>query len=426
MPNFRSLQKRVLFWTPDIRFLGKTVSFASWGGVVNWFLDRLAGKFTINRKVSDKIPAYSLARDDQAKAKAIYQFVQDGFRYIDVGLGEGDYEPNDANTVLRRRYGDIKDFIVILTALLRAANIEAYPALLRTRNFGPIVEQVITLRQFDHMIVAAIINGDTLYMDPTYSTCPFKLLPPYAQDSYALILKKDNVSFQKTPVFPAALSDFRQIYRIDFDPNGAVVVSGKVFANGLVGDAFKTFAKVATKKDMRRWVEDYFNSHIPGIKLLRQNFTSIHAQAQKQDSSQAYVEGEFVFQYDNFFSSKDEMIFLTPNLLNKTRVPAFAINPEDERIHPVVFDNKFVEWDKLTIRIPKGYDAFFIPSEEKMYEEFATFKSSYARVEDTISLLRWFELKTLSIKKEQYKALQEFYKKVAQADKREIIFRKRQ
>lgn len=424
MPNLSSLRSRVLFWTPAIRFKDMNISFAEWSGLTNWFLDRLEGKFNLDRRVFVKIPAYSATLTDEQKTKIIYEFVQESFREIELDFGEGGYEPNDAQAVLRRRYGDIKDIAVVLTSLLRLAKIEAYPVLLRTRDFGPIIEEIVTLRQFDHMLVAAIINGDTLYMDPTHSVCPFKLLPSYAQESHALIIKRDNSLFQKTPAFPARLSDFRQMYEVDFDSAGTMFVKGRILADGLVADALRAFVKAGTKKEVLRFAEDYFNSHVPGIKLLRHSFASIRSRTIAQDSSLAYVEGQFAFRRDLFFSPSDSLIFFSPNMLNRTRVPAYVVHPEDERVHPVVFENKFTEFDSVTIRIPHGYEVIFMPSEVNVDEQFARYQAANSKVGDLIRFRRFFEVKSLWLDKKDYKVLYEFYRKIAISDQAEVIFRK--
>jgi transglutaminase-like putative cysteine protease len=64
------------------------------------------------------------------KEKAIYRYVSTKFRYISLSFGQGRYQPHAAEEVLLNQYGDCKDKHTLWAALLKAAGIEAWPALI--------------------------------------------------------------------------------------------------------------------------------------------------------------------------------------------------------------------------------------------------------------------------------------------------------
>jgi len=69
------------------------------------------------------------AKDDDSRIKAILSFMQSEIRYVGIEIGRNGYRPFKPKKVLERRYGDCKDQTVLMTKLLRIANIDAWPAL---------------------------------------------------------------------------------------------------------------------------------------------------------------------------------------------------------------------------------------------------------------------------------------------------------
>ncbi|MDP2275442.1 MAG: transglutaminase domain-containing protein [Archangium sp.] len=87
------------------------------------------------------------------RLERIHTFVMEEIRY------QQDYEsfiagvkPHPASMTLERRYGDCKDKAVLFIELARKLGLEAHFALVRTRDAGP-VRQDVPMQQFNHAIV---------------------------------------------------------------------------------------------------------------------------------------------------------------------------------------------------------------------------------------------------------------------------------
>ncbi len=86
-------------------------------------------------------------------ARAIYDWVAANIRYVAVYLNPNDgWVPHDAGAVLRAGYGDCKDHVVLMQALLRARGIAAAPALVSYGEaFSPLPLWLPT--QYNHAII---------------------------------------------------------------------------------------------------------------------------------------------------------------------------------------------------------------------------------------------------------------------------------
>ncbi|MBK6765978.1 MAG: hypothetical protein IPG71_06525 [bacterium] len=81
-----------------------------------------------------------------------------------LSLGAVGYEPNSANDVWKNRYGDVRDKLVLLAALLGGQGIPSYPVLMQASS-APF-SALPALEQFSHAILAVPLGEDTLYLDP--------------------------------------------------------------------------------------------------------------------------------------------------------------------------------------------------------------------------------------------------------------------
>ena len=115
------------------------------------------------QKVAQQINARNLT--PQAKVQAVYETVKRMTKYTGFEFGVHSYQPYPVSTVERRGFGDCKDKAAMLVALLRAVDVQAEFAMIRTRAAGEMAEGAYSLQQFDHAIV--YVPELNLYLDGT-------------------------------------------------------------------------------------------------------------------------------------------------------------------------------------------------------------------------------------------------------------------
>jgi len=150
-------------------------SFQSWEELGRWYntLQEERAKPTpeIRTKAAELTKGLT---DDHAKAVAIYGYVSTGIHYIGIDLGIGRYQPHSAGDVLNNQYGDFKDKHTLLAALMEAAGMRAWPALIgSSHDLDP---SVPTPAQFDHVVSAVQIDNHLTWLDTTPEVAPFAFL----------------------------------------------------------------------------------------------------------------------------------------------------------------------------------------------------------------------------------------------------------
>ena len=110
---------------------------------------------------------------EREEARALYDWVSRNIRYVAVTLGSGGYVPHSADEVLANEYGDCKDHVVLLEALLAAAGIDSVPALINSDSSYTL--QKVGSFAFNHVIT--YLPSLDLYVDSTAHFTPFGILP---------------------------------------------------------------------------------------------------------------------------------------------------------------------------------------------------------------------------------------------------------
>ena len=113
-------------------------------------------------------------KGERDQARALYEWVARNIRYVAIYLGDGGFEPHDVEVILKNRYGDCKDHVVLLQSLLMAKNIKSSPALINL-GAGEDLSPVAVTFPLNHVIL--YLPGLNLYLDPTAQFAPFGVLP---------------------------------------------------------------------------------------------------------------------------------------------------------------------------------------------------------------------------------------------------------
>lgn len=203
---------------PDVQIS----SFSSWDEIGKWFDSLEQPKLAITAEIQAKAEELVKGKtSEDEKLHAIYDFVSTRFRYIGIDLGQGRYSPHAASEVLVNRYGDCKDKHTLFAALLRAAGISAYPALISSKYRAD--PSFPTPSLFDHVITAIPRAESFLFLDTTPEVAPYGLLLRNLRDRKALVIPPAlDARLVTTPADPPFLSFERLQIDSSIDANGTL------------------------------------------------------------------------------------------------------------------------------------------------------------------------------------------------------------
>lgn len=164
----------------------------------------------------------------RGKALVLSDWVRKNIRYVAVYVGNGSVVPHSAQAVLDNRYGDCKDHVALLEALLKAVAIESSPALI---NLGDayVLPKVPTLGVLNHAIT--YIPALDLYLDSTATPIAAGYLPIPELGKTALLTQSGELA--RTPT--------SQLGKVDSTLHFKIEQSGAAdFTNGTTVEGWGT------------------------------------------------------------------------------------------------------------------------------------------------------------------------------------------
>jgi len=231
-------------------------SFQSWEEVGKWFAGLVAPQMQVTPAIQAKAEELIQGKtSEREKIDALYGFVSQHFRYIGVSLGQGRYTPHRAEDVLANRYGDCKDKHTLFAALLSAAGIKAYPALISSSM--KIDASFPSPSLFDHVITAIPQGGSFVFLDTTPELAVSGYLVSPIRNKDALVVPSSGTArLVKTPKDPPEANGEDFHMDASLDSNGTLEGKTRLDSHGdselILRSAFRATSESQWKELVQR------------------------------------------------------------------------------------------------------------------------------------------------------------------------------
>ena len=168
------------------------VRINDWKDFGNWYLDLIASKTAANEKIVAMAQEITMGTiTAKEKMDAIFEYCQKNVRYEQVYLEKGEFIPNDYQTILARKYGDCKDYSLLMYVLAKSIGVNPNLALCY-RGRGVKFYEDITVSQFNHAIVYLNDAGHDYWYDSTNRIGIPGVTTKDLMNATALILEQHN------------------------------------------------------------------------------------------------------------------------------------------------------------------------------------------------------------------------------------------
>lgn len=232
-------------------------TFPNWGAVAKAYHDRARDKATVTpeiRSLAARLTKGLIKKTD--RVQALQQWVAQNIRYVGTYIGAGGFVPHTAQSVLDRRYGDCKDHVVLLEALLAAIEIKSTAALI---NLGDTYSLGLLPMSspFNHVITYIPVLD--LFVDSTAQYARTGTLPVSVMAKPTVLASTGEVRHTPSPS-PVKDSEITEA-KWEVMASGDMIGTAKFNQTGW----FEVWARdyysgyESTAKD--RWIRNYLESH---------------------------------------------------------------------------------------------------------------------------------------------------------------------
>jgi len=312
------------------------------------------------------------------KIEALYDFVATNVRTVSIPFGLSDYPPHAASETLKNEYGNPQDKHTLLEALLDAAGIRAFPALISSsRDLDP---EFASPGEINHLITAipqGTSEKDWLWLDTSTEVAPFRMLAAPLRGKRALIVpiaasgapsKPGTAVLVLTPADPPSI----QVQSIDV--TGQVDDHGKLTAHihySMTGDNALTLRMAFRRTPESSWKQ------LAQLLASGDGFSGEVSAVKSGDPSDTHNP----FEVDYEISQASFADWSRKNLQLRLPLPALGIpdSPEapEGQIRPLKLGSPLEIHVHATIEVPAAY-APRAPVPVSMSRDFATYQSKYS------------------------------------------------
>jgi hypothetical protein len=357
------------------------------------------------------------SRED--KARALFLDVATEVRNVHMPLGLGGYAPNNAEQVLENKYADTRDKAVLLTSMLRAAGIDAFPALVAGSPDARFTESVPTLKQFTRILVA-LPDGDSYsFLDPFLDDVSYGFVR-WGRGNTTLVVKDDGSGeLVQIPGFRASESHARKSMVIAMDSDGNADVRASCELTGYFDRKARRDLKDATPSEAQKLFDTAANVVSTGAS------DADHSHSDLTDLTEPVTVLQSI-EAEGFAVRQGDMMIV--------RLPPFPHSFASTGLHPSLAERRYAfefpcEFGSdivLELSLPDGYEVAWLPEDVTLITPDAVFKLTCESYEDqhTVVWTRSITINERSISVDNYGEFKENYDTLSSPKNRLILLRK--
>jgi hypothetical protein len=406
---------------------GHAGSLASWQSLGQWTYELGHGRDALPPALTAKMAQLMITDPDpRARARKVYELLQSSTRYISVQLGLGGWQTAPASSVASGGYGDCKALSNYTCALLKAAGLPAYMALVGAGADHADVRPNFPSSQFNHAILCMPLAAhgatpaDTVWMECTSQTETFGYMGSFTGNRHALLLTPEGGRLVATPRYGAQAN--RQQRRTDLwlDASGDAKATVRTHRVGLAQDRYAQLLHEADAEEQKKYVSNR-------LRLGHFTVTKLHLASAPVTAPQALpgVLETLGLDLPGIATAAGRRMLVEPNLLSRlTALPAQV----GARQAPLALPPASLSQDTVRLHIPAGFKVENLPAPVELTSPYGVYVSRCVALPDgTLQYVRQLELrrpKGATLPAASYIDYLGFRRKIGQADHAQIVLLK--
>lgn len=365
----------------------------SWSTLGRYYQQMTSDCFQLNgeqKELLDRLRSYEIG--DRAICDSLHDYLQRRSRYVAIEVGIGGWMPSKAKDTFERGYGDCKDLSTMYVAMLRYLGIQSGLILIRSKNYGNSYPDFLTLDRFNHVIIYSIIDGDTVWTDPTCEVCQFGDLPYLDENAYVLAM--DSVE-SRVLLTPSSTPSDNVIWRTATVKAISDRTLGVELRFATTGNAHQRLQADLSYSKRHEW-EDIFKSDFFGVSdKFNMDSIVVDDQDMRADTTVATLYGKV----SNAIHSVGPKQFIDITFLScLCRAEEIDLDGREQDVY-LYYPRTYI--DSLVLSIPDGYRVPELPPDSSINGPFVQVSVASAVDPSRLIITRQKQFKSYFVKQSE-------------------------
>lgn len=352
-------------------------------------------------------PTMEAASGTKEKAQIAYEYISKSINWDEK---YSIWAKDNLNDCFEKSQANSGELNLMLMALLRHYQIDAYPVLVSTRSHGKMTQIYPIISQFNHFLVLAKIDGNNMLLDAGNPRRPMGVLRSESLNKTGLIV--DAVNPQWIDIIPDRASSLTMV-------KGTMTPEGYLSANYRTRE--RSYSAVFTRDQIAAhenydFMKENFSDDLPDIEI--EAITT-----KNEENAYEALECQFDFKLPNSAISGGDMLYFQPVLF-----PPFDENPfkVEKREYPVEINFPFEDRYVMELQLPEGYVVEEFPEAISMSlpEKGGQYQLSFKTIPGNKILINSYLVITqLEFQPEEYASLKNFFDFMIEKQEEQIVLR---
>lgn len=378
----------------------------TWQNFGIWKNKLLQGRDNLPEDEKQKIIAMTRdAASPVEKARILYDYLARNTRYVSIQLGIGGWQPIDAATVCRTKFGDCKGLTNYMKAMLAVAGIPSVYTCISVEE-KRLCPHLPGVHQLDHAILCVPLPADTLWLECTNAYLPFGYVHSDIAGHDAMLVDDNGGRLVRLPDYPD--SCHRQSFhtRMQLDAQGNM--TGVMTHRNAMRYYEKTLSLLSMNEKQRvRELGGMLQGNPPRI-------SSVHVTERKDSVPQLTCRFAVMGQCGTVNGNR---MFLTVNPYRRRP----SVSPVASHAYPLYLTEGSLLTDTLEVLLPAGYVPERIPKPVSLTQPFGTFVSNVTVRDGRLLVCQSMLVRKGTYPREMHALWNEFLNQAGKADREMIV-----
>ncbi|PSR56104.1 hypothetical protein AHMF7605_22660 [Adhaeribacter arboris] len=351
-------------------------------------------------------PVLAQSTDPIKRLEAIFDYVRSNFKWNDANRL---FASQSFGKLVEKKVGSSAEINLLLTAMLKEADIEANPLILSTRGHGRVNPYYPSLTKFNYTIAHAKIGDKVYLLDATEPMGTLNVLPTRCLNEVGRLISATNSDW--VVLQSEAKDSFVHHSKLVINQDNSISGAVHVIRNG--HNAF-TYRKSISQDGEKKYIDnlkkasDLFEIKNINLKNTTPSLEPLIIDYEIATTNQA---------------QPSNIIYLQPLQNAATKANPFK---HETRKFPIDFTTPIDQTYMYTYTIPDGYTVEEQPKSAKVSlpENGGSFIYSVTTMGSTINVLSKVVINRPQFLAEEYPYLKEFYNQIVAKQSEQIVLKK--